>query len=222
MNAYDSNSLRPAIAELERWAAEMILWFEPQRLPRPVITIQCGDRRSYGWFAWSRWENHDGAILDEINFVPEYLSRNLFDTAGTLLHELVHLANFTAGIKDFSSNRYHNGKFRDRAVSVGMSCERFDPYGWAKTGLTPVLHERIALLQPNAHSFDLFRLPPAPRKEIGIDVVDVEGDEQSCVQTKKKKLSKWTCFGACAAAWVASGTELQATCDACGGAFVRS
>jgi len=86
MESYDPISLRRPIAELERWAAEMVLWFKPERLPLPVITIQGGRRNALGWFAWSRWESRDGAIIDEINFVPEYLNRDLFDIAGTLVH----------------------------------------------------------------------------------------------------------------------------------------
>jgi hypothetical protein len=70
MSEYDAISLRRPIAELERWAVEMVSWFKPQLLPRPVITIQGGRWEALGWFAWSRWECRDWAVLDEINFVP--------------------------------------------------------------------------------------------------------------------------------------------------------
>ena len=200
MTDYDPISLRRPIAELERWAVIMLLWFKPQILPLPVITIQGGFREAYGWFAWSRWEFRDSGIFDEINFVPEHLGRDPVDTAQTLLHELVHLANYTAGIRDSSSNNYHNANFRDRALSVGLTCERFNPYGWAKTGLTPALLNRIELLQPDPRAFDLFRLPPAPSKESVIDVIDIESGCRpvtavTCRKQKKKKLSKWTCAG---------------------------
>jgi hypothetical protein len=104
MSEYDPISLRWAIAELERWAAEMRLWLRPGFLPPPVITIQGGHQQAPGWFAWSRWETRDAAILDEINFVPEHLGRDVFDIAETLLHELVHLTNYAAGVKDCSSS----------------------------------------------------------------------------------------------------------------------
>ena len=220
MATYDPISLRRPIAELERWAAEMVLWFEPERLPLPVITIQGGHRNALGWFAWSCWESRDGAILDEINFVPEFLGRDVFDIRETLVHELVHLANFTAGIRDCSSNQYHIGRFRDCALSVGLSCERMGPYGWAKTGLTPALRERIAALQPDASAFDLFRLPPAPARVNGI-AADSAGVGNICVKTKKKKLAKWQCAGECAAAWVASGTEFRVMCLTCGSEYCR-
>jgi hypothetical protein len=221
MAAYDPISLRRPIAELERWATEMVLWFQPERLPLPVITIQGNIRGALGWFAWSRWESRDGAILDEINFVPEYLGRDVFDIAETLVHELVHLANFVAGIRDCSSNQYHNAHFRNRAVAVGLTCERTRHCGWAKTGLTPALRERIAAIRPDVSAFDLFRLPPAPRSRISTDT-GIEGGSGVRVQTKKKKLSKWCCLGQCASAWVASGTELHAECLGCGSRFLRA
>jgi hypothetical protein len=218
---YDPISLRRPIAELERWAAEMVSWFKPQFLPLPVITIQGGYRQALGWFAWSRWESRDGAILDEINFVPEYLGRDVFDIAETLVHELVHLANYTAGIKDCTCNQYHNRRFRDRALAVGLSCERVPGYGWAKTDLTPALRERITGIKPDASAFDLFRLPPAPSRTDGPGVVATDGGGTVLVQTRKKKLAKWSCLGACASVWVASGTELQAECLECGSRFTR-
>ncbi len=221
---YDAISLRRPTGELERWAAEFRLWFKPQKLPLPVITIQSGCRNALGWYAWSRWESQDGAILDEINFVPEYLNRDVFDIAGILLHELVHLANYVVGIRDCSSNQYHNRHFRDRALSVGLACERMGAYGWAKTSLTPALRDRIAALRPDPAAFDLFRLPPAPARvrTIGGTAAGDESEGGLLVQTKKqKKLAKWTCHGACASAWVASGTELHALCLACGSEFYR-
>jgi hypothetical protein len=221
MPAYDPISLRRAIGELERLAAEMVFWFKPERVPLPVITIQGGHRLALGWFAWSRWESRDGGVFDEINFVPEHLGRDVFDIAETLLHELTHLANYSAGVKDCSSNQYHNGRFRDRALAVGLSCERLGKLGWAKTSLTPGLRDRIARLGPDASAFDLFRLPPAPCRPTRIDVTGGEGGGGVTVQTRKKKLSKWSCAGECAGLWVASGTELRAECLICGSEFHR-
>jgi len=217
----DPISLRRAIGELERWAAEMVLWFKPQRLPLPVITIQGSARGALGWFAWSRWESRDAAILDEINFVPEHLGRDVFDIAETLVHELVHLANFTAGIRDCSSNQYHNSHFQKRALAIGLSCERTPKCGWAKTGLTAGLRDRIVSLRPDANAFDLFRLPPAPRSRLAADAA-VDGSGSVLVQSKTKKLAKWCCLGQCASAWVASGTELHAECLECGSTFFRA
>jgi len=225
MKSYDLTSLRPAIAELGRLAAEMVLWFKPQSLPLPVITIQRGPQNALGWFAWARWESRSGGIHDEINFVPEHLDRDVFDIAETLLHELVHLANYTAGIRDCTSNQYHNARFRDRALAVGLWCERVGSYGWARTGLTPAARERIALLGPDASAFDVFRLPPAPYRLTVADVTSVEGGGAvgvQVVQVKKKKLSKWSCLGKCASVWAASGTELRAQCLACGHPFLRA
>jgi hypothetical protein len=219
----DPASLLRPIAELERLARPMLSWFEPQKLPMPIITIQSYQANAVGWFAWSRWESRDGAILDEINFVPEFLGRDVFDITETLVHELVHLANYVAGIRDCSSNQYHNRHFRDCALSVGLTCERVGPYGWAKTELSPKLRERIAALKPDSSAFDLFRLPPAPAPRrtktvaTGID----NGEGNVCVQTKRKKLAKWRCVEGCASLWAATGTDLRAICLICESEFSR-
>lgn len=226
MSVYDPISLRRPTAELERLAGAMVLWFKPQILPLPVISIQGGYRLALGWFAWSRWESRDGAILNEINFVPEHLGRGVFDIAETLVHELVHLANFVGEIRDCSSNQYHNRHFRDRAVSVGLACDRVPLHGWAKTSLTPELSERIALLKPDASAFDLFRLPAAPQRPtsgVGVVTGGEAGGAVVVVQARrKKKLSKWTCVGNCASAWVASGKKLRVICQSCGSKYFRA
>jgi hypothetical protein len=224
----DPISLRRPIAEIERWAKEMRLWFEPHCLPLPVITIQGGRREALGWFARSSWETRDGAILDEINFVPEHLHRDVFDIAETLLHELVHLANHVAQVKDCSSFQYHNAKFRDRAVSVGLVCERVERFGWAKTSLGIDLRDRVAGLSPDATAFDLFRLPPAARRPGGVTIVadsDLEdgGGVGRAVRVSRpqKKLAKWMCPGCRRAVWAAAGAELHALCLVCGGEWER-
>jgi hypothetical protein len=228
MGGYDLVTLRRPLAELERWVAEMKFWFEPQILPLPVITIQSGPQNALGWFAWSTWETRDGAILNEINFVPEHMFRDVFDIAETMVHELVHLANYAEGIKDCSSNQYHNRNFRDRALTVDLTCERIGARGWAKTGLTPKLRARIAALQPDSSAFDLFRLPPAPVQTTTdsgqVPVGVTNGDDRQGkgrMQTTKKKLAKWTCGWRCASAWVATGTDFRVACLNCGSEFSR-
>jgi hypothetical protein len=203
--ADDQASLQRPIRELERWAREFRLWFKPQGLPAPLITIQsAGRRRALGWFARARWVRSQGDELHEINFAAEYLNRDVFDIAETLVHEFVHLLNFADGISDCTVNQYHNGRFRDRAESVGLICKQFDPYGWAKTSLSPELRERITALQPDETAFELFRRP------------EWSGNKQA-----KQKLRRWACSGrACASVLVASGQDLNACCLNCGTAYL--
>ncbi len=225
---FDAISLRRPIGEIERWGEEMVLWFKPQCLPVPVITIQGGCRNALGWFAKSIWETRDGAVLDEINFVPEHLNRDVFDIAETLLHELAHLANHVAEVKDCSSFQYHNSKFRDRAVSVGLVCERVPRFGWAKTSLGIDLRDRVAALAPDATAFDLFRLPPSPRRSVRVDTAPDDRFESGesedggvRVIRPQKKLAKWMCPGCRRAVWAAAGAELQALCLVCDGEWER-
>jgi hypothetical protein len=171
--------------------------FLPQLLHLPIITIQSGRRQALGWFIGSCWESRDGGILDEINLFPEHLGRNVFEIMSTLMHELIHVANHGAGIKDCFANNYHNEYFRDRAVSVGLVCERAGAFGWAKTRLSIALREWLAALSPDPTAFSVFRLPPSPRRIVG----------------------RWSCSGRCKPVWTPAGSSLHAKCLACGGSY---
>ncbi|MGV9615171.1 hypothetical protein [Nocardia xishanensis] len=56
------------------------------------------------------------------------------DVLGTLLHEAAHGIAATRGVKDTSRNgAYHNGRYRDIAVEVGLTVDRDKGSGWATT-----------------------------------------------------------------------------------------
>lgn len=52
-----------------------------------------------------------------------------------LLHEMVHLSNFQKGIVDCRHGQYHNVKFRNAALAVGLSVSRDRSHGWGLTSL---------------------------------------------------------------------------------------
>jgi hypothetical protein len=62
-----------------------------------------------------------------------------------LLHEAAHGLNAGRGIRDTSrGGRYHNTRFKETADEVGLRPRRMDPYGWARTELTPATTEIYA------------------------------------------------------------------------------
>jgi hypothetical protein len=50
-----------------------------------------------------------------------------------LLHEMVHVSNFSKGVIDCRSNQYHNKEFMQAAVEVGLICVRHRNQGWVTT-----------------------------------------------------------------------------------------
>lgn len=99
-----------------------------------------------GHFAALRWSPGQGSntFLHEVVVVAEHLDRSAVDIFETVLHEAVHAMNFAAGIRDCSANQYHNQKFRDGAVSLGLIVQKVEHYGWAYTRLAAGTESRYA------------------------------------------------------------------------------
>ena len=141
MSAFKANSIRPAIAELERLFDVFSVLFDCD-LPLPVITIQTHGRKktTLGWFWSDAWLAGESTV-PEINFAAELLNRDVYQICETLIHEMVHYRNAAKGIKDCNSNQYHNKKFKTACDLVGLNCEKIDGAGrgWAWTSLSAEL-----------------------------------------------------------------------------------
>ena len=216
----DDQSLRPAIAELERlfdWFSDN-LEFKQQVLPRPVITIQAaGRRKAYGWFASKAWQDGCDNHVPEINISAEHLARGIYDICNTLIHEMVHLSNYLAGDRDCSSNGYHTKKhFKSLAERVGLHCEKLDDginrHGFAFTSLTDQLKEKVDALDPDEDAFSLFRDLQREQKYVG------EGWKPG--DKKEPKLKKWSC--GCTNVWSAVSVDAMCTAGECGKPFKLS
>lgn len=92
-------------------------------------------RRMLGHFAALRWSAGEDGDLHEVAVVAEHLDRSTEMVFETLLHEAAHALNFALGVKDCSMNQYHNHHFRQAAEKLGLTVERVEHYGWARTTL---------------------------------------------------------------------------------------
>lgn len=196
-------SIRPAICELERlflafsatFQDELFSRFKGENAPLPVIAVlPKGRHNAMAWFAPHRWENGGPERIPEINICAEHLKGDPYTIANSLLHEMVHYANWIDGIKDCSGSQYHNRKFRDSCQRIGILCDYHSKrYGWAQTSLSDELKARVDELNVDESAFRLFRATDA-RKRAG------------------STLSKWTC--GCTNVWAATQPDL--TCNKCG------
>lgn len=102
-------------------------------LEEPIITIQ-STPKAYGHVTCSKiWKAKDNEKY-ELNLGAGTIGRPIENVVSTMLHEMVHIYNLMHGIKDCSNQgKYHNTKFRDKAVSVGLIIEKHDVYGWTIT-----------------------------------------------------------------------------------------
>src|SRR5947209_18301490 len=126
-------SLLGAIGELERVYGELSDLF-PTPMPRPVITIQTrGRKNARAWFCADRWnDEYEKRTKAEFNICAEYLADGALGIAHSLLHEMVHQSNNVDGIRDCSSNQYHNKRFAERCQIVGLIAKN-GYRGWSDT-----------------------------------------------------------------------------------------
>jgi hypothetical protein len=118
------------------------------------------NRNSYcrctGWKAWKVGNDSESGRC-EINITAEYLNRPFEETAGTLLHEMVHLANLQNGIKYTSrGGTYHNKEFKLAAEAHGLTVSKTKS-GWHVTALTGESLEWLRAQFPDDCGFELHR-----------------------------------------------------------------
>lgn len=184
-----------------------------------------GNANVLGHFAALRWSARQAkgiATVHEVVVVAEHLNRSPEDIVETLLHEAAHAMNFQRGIKDCSSNQYHNQRFKAAAEELGLVVQQVPHYGFARTSLPPetaasyteetaalaiaLLHRRAIVLAPAT--------PPTP--PTGGD----DGGNGEDKDNSKGRMIKAVCK--CGYIIRASRKVLSATtvsCSGCGGPF---
>lgn len=195
------NSIKPAIAELERLYRGLEALF-PDGIPGndPVIVIQPSrSAASLGWLTTHAWESRQGRQVNEISIGAEHLGRPVEQIAAALLHQMVHHFNALRGVPDCSAEGYHRPAFRDLAIAVGLIVERDGRHGWASTRLSPGAERAVYGLNVNEAVFDMFR-------------------RRCCPGKRPTRMLKWSC--GCTNVRCAVG--LRAVCEGCGQRFERA
>lgn len=201
--------LTPAMKELYRMYDEFNTHFYAGRLPPVVITIQSqdgahtGGRRRvkiYGWVVSRKVWIDNFQLRYELNIVAEYLNREIYEIAGTLLHEMVHIHSMEEGIKDTSNaGRYHNRLFKQIAESHGLECYKKAPViGWSLTRITRETREFISTLRVNETAFNIYRKGHfLMESTTPIPPLDPQDPDQTNVERGKDepkgRLKKWVC-----------------------------
>ena len=202
------NELSATDWELNRLVWELSWWteffqiafFKKEPIPVPVLSFQRTRITTKGHYRIGR--NSIG-VKDNINLNRIYLDHPLWETLATLLHELVHLWEYTYLDRlDRTINWYHKRVFRDKLASFGIIA---DGRG---------IHRKIG--DPFVHLM----------KQHGVDV-SLEKDESQesmfVVPERKRppgksKLKKWTCGCTNVRVGIA---DFHAQCLKCGNLFLE-
>lgn len=107
-------------------------------LPNAAIVVGVSGRKKnatvHGHFSPERWDGK--STIHEIMLAGESLERGAEATLGTLIHECAHLLAHARGIKDTSrQGRFHNKRFRELAIELGIHVEQDPTIGWSITSL---------------------------------------------------------------------------------------
>ncbi|MFP5375772.1 MAG: hypothetical protein ACLGIO_03180 [Acidimicrobiia bacterium] len=110
-------------------------------VPDTVVVLGSGVERGrlvkLGHWWGGQWRV-GGEARGEVLLAGEALHLSAEQVFEVLLHEAAHGLNATRGLRDASrGGRYHNQHFKAAAAEVGLRPRRLDPYGWARTELTP-------------------------------------------------------------------------------------
>lgn len=168
------------INELNRMFIDFNAIFFESNLPEVEIVIQRkGKHKAYGWFTTGKiWSSQK----HEITITAEHLDRGILNIASTLLHEMVHLSNWSRGIEDCSRNgTYHNKFFCEEANRIGLNTKHNRIYGYSETIPTAKLVEKIEGLK----YIDVFKIKRTEEADSGN--IGKAG--------KKSNIRKYTCPG---------------------------
>ncbi|MFA4973008.1 MAG: hypothetical protein WC683_10360 [bacterium] len=176
-----------------------------------------------GYFAALRWsaKRKGGSHLHEVAVVAEHLNRPVEEIVETLLHEAAHSLNFELGIKDCSASHYHNQRFRDAALRLGLEVTQVRHYGYALTKLptetAAIYKEEIeSLTEVLVHRRRMTPSAAGPKPPHGGE----ESNDEDNNNLPRSRNLKAVC--ACGFIIRASRSTLENTvirCDSCGEPF---
>jgi hypothetical protein len=115
--------------------AHQIIKAETGAMPATIlITRNLKNARAH-FTTWTPWTN-ETEQFHEIALNAEIFAEGARSVLGSLLHEVAHSLNHQNGIKDCSSNQYHNNNFKMTAEAIGLKTSEVKGKGFARTELT--------------------------------------------------------------------------------------
>lgn len=180
---------RELVAGLQAWAVRFIDEFKLD-VTEIALCVDPLPRNQYGHFR----HGHNGfGLRGEIAINARYLSRDLWEILGTLLHELLHAWQESHGTP--GKRNHHNAEFQAKARELGLIIDRRGLTGYAANGPFKNLLRECGVRVP-AHAITVPQARP-------------RGDS---------KMKKWTC--GCTTVRVAIA-DFRAKCLKCECEFQR-
>jgi hypothetical protein len=171
-----------------------------------VLTAGGTTRAVHGWFAEDVWRYGDRQVhelfVNADRRYPHPGVRSAEDVLVTLLHEACHVRAQLIGVKDVSRDgRYHNRRFAEIALVIGLAVEKDAVIGHRTPGLSPWARAAYAdLLDDLDRGLVLAREPrstelvsTADPDDEGSHDVDVSGTSESSTPAAKYVFASCQC-----------------------------
>lgn len=193
------NSFIPALAECERFIKFMNKKFSLSLPSDYVITINKESKDTIGCFRSKECDDRFVNTKQDLNNINlNTISIKKHSPYECLTHELSHFINYIKGVRDCTSNQYHNKHFKATAESLLLKAEK-GKKGYSKTSESEEFLTMLKEFKPNKEVFNICQN----------------------VEEKKKvgsRLKLWMC--SCGVK-VRCAVELNAGCLDCGSKFVE-
>lgn len=190
-------------AELNAWLRRYNEAFLGGALPPAAVSIEPGRIDCLGWYLA---EQRDGLGLRyRININALHVERSRALVLAVLLHEALHLWEEVVCKRRAVRGNYHTVRFQKKAAELGIPTCRNGIWGGITEG-SPFAE----LLRRHGIAID-DELAARPGSQAEIPRLVTKGPGS--------RLAKWDC--GCTKVWASSGVTVSASCDRCGGPFVR-
>lgn len=201
-----------SVTPVLKYAENLVKWFvedvlgEAIAFPLTINTKEMGkkSKSEHGHFELEpNWSTREGLPVWAMVLVAENLARDPREVVTTILHEAIHVYNFSRGDKDASKSGRHNQTFRDAAEGAGLVVNKHSKYGYITDGITDELWLKIEThVPPNAENFSLFANAFVPKvaKESKTKAWKCECEPGFKLRVPAKQTLDSTC-NVCDAAW---------------------
>ena len=197
-----------SIAPTEMYAGKLLEWFIEDILGEAIqfpllVNIRPFGKKSltkYGHFnVKPRWTTREGSPVWEVALVAEHLNRSPREIVTTILHEAIHVYNYSRNDKDTAKSGRHNKVFASAAEEAGLLVEKHDKLGHVTTGVSDELWVKI--------------LKHAPLDE---SLVNLFAEYKPEPSKNGNKTRAYQCECGNFKVRVPAKQELEATCKLCG------
>lgn len=157
-------------------------------LPQVLIVLH-RKKNAKGYFWADMWHSQaelsdildDTKVLSEIALTPETLNRSDKEILSTLVHEMVHLWQYTCGKP--SRNAYHNKEWAEMMEEIGLHPTHNGQWDGKSTG------QKVTHLIVEAHRFDVAAISFLEDRK----VIQWFGIQQGTKEAKNKNKVLYTC-----------------------------